>query len=315
MIRLTPLAAALTVLAACATPPPATSDNPGTQESQSPGISADDLGMEFAPIPAGWFWMGSFEEEVTEGNRDELPRHRVWLDAFEIGVTEVTNAQFAAFLTDVHPTPSERLSWVIIRTDLEREGYQRTYPTEILEVEPGIFGVDPLRADHPVTSVSWHGAVAMAQWLTEQTGRVHRLPTEAEWERAARGGLAGAPYPWGIAPPDQNEHVFGRGWGLNTNMAPTEPADSGDPNELGLLRVADNVWEWTGDWHQEDWYALSPERNPTGPEEGTQRVLRGGSWDTPAEKLRVADRRRLAPDAIHANAGFRLVREIAASQR
>ncbi|MBN1477656.1 SUMF1/EgtB/PvdO family nonheme iron enzyme [Candidatus Sumerlaeota bacterium] len=315
MIRLTPLITALALLAACATPPPGTSDNPVTPADPPHTFSVDDLGMESVTIPAGWFWMGSFGDEVSEADRDELPRHRVWLDAYEIGVTEVTNAQFAAFLNDARPTPEERLSWVIIRTDLERGGYQRTYPTEIREVAPGVFVADPQRVDHPVTSVSWHGAVAMARWLTERTGRVHRLPTEAEWECAARGGLSGAPYPWGIAPPDQSEHVFGRGWGLNSNMAPTEPAGSGVPNELGLHRVADNVWEWTGDWYQADWYSLSPDRNPTGPEEGTERVLRGGSWDTPAEKLRVADRRRLPPDAIHANAGFRLVREIAAPQR
>ena len=142
----------------------------------------------------------------------------------------------------------------------------------------------------PVVGVSWHDAGAFADWLSKITGERYRLPTEAEWEAAGRGGLTGQAFPWGNQPPDED----GR-FPANYNPNPYDkdgftyaaPVGSFPPNGYGLFDMAGNVAEWCGDWYEATYYARSPYQDPEGPPTGTYRVIRGGSWYSRARELRA----------------------------
>ena len=222
---------------------------------------------ELVRIDAGWFTMGS-----DDGPENERPVHRVWVDAFELAPCQVTNSEYGQFLRDSgHPPPP---SWN-----------------------------DPAFNDpqQPVVAVSWLDAERYCEWLSGVTGRDFRLPTEAEWERAARGGVEGARYPWGDDPPESRPGYATR-W-----LAGPEPVGLGVPNAFGLHDLCENVHEWCGDWYAAD-YAASPERNPRGPESGTRRVSRGGSWRHRVKVSRCAARSSLPPEFRYADYGFRIAR-------
>ncbi|NIR48003.1 SUMF1/EgtB/PvdO family nonheme iron enzyme, partial [candidate division KSB1 bacterium] len=212
-------------------------------------------------IPAGTFEMGS-----NDGDDDEKPVHKVSVDAFYMDKYEVTVEQYAEFLNATnHRKPA---NW-----------------TEQLQ--------NPKR---PVVYVSWNDAVAYTEWLSQKTGQTYRLPTEAEWEYAARGGntgYGGKPkyrYPWGDdASPDKANY---RGTGGKDRWQGTSPRGSFDPNGYGLYDMAGNVWEWCSDWYASDYYENSPEKNPKGPATGDYRVLRGGSWNYGPLGMRCAFRFR-----------------------
>jgi len=234
-------------------------------------------------IQAGDFWMGS-----ETGNDDEKPVHRVSLDAFYIDKYEVTNAQFAVFLNAKGNQVEGSVPW------LEENDW-----VNVLQIG-GTWQAREGFADHPVIWVSWYGAQAYCTW------RGVRLPTEAEWEKAARGGLEGTLYPWGdeLAVCDKdapNSAQFGDCEG------DTAPVGSFTPNGYGLYDMAGNAWEWVYDWHDEDqtYFRNSPSHDPTGPESGIYRVLRGGAWDTSPESLQVSSRNRAAPDMHLDLIGFR----------
>jgi formylglycine-generating enzyme len=220
--------------------------------------------MPFVQIPAGAFAMGS-----TEGQDDEAPVHEVHVDAFAMAVYPVTHAEYGAFLAATgHEHPREWLT-------------------------PG-FGGD----DVPVVGVSWHDAVAYCQWRGAGT----RLPTEAEWERAARGGREAERYPWGDEIPAWIPQG-GRG-----PLAGPWPVTLGGPNAFGLFGIAANVHEWCADWHDRQYYAASPARNPTGPAAGVRRVSRGGSWRHAVTISRTAARSKLDPSFRYTDYGFRVAR-------
>jgi iron(II)-dependent oxidoreductase len=201
-------------------------------------------------IPAGWFLMGSPE---GEGGWEEHPQHKVWVDAFWIDRCEVTNAQYEKFM--------------------KATGHSA----------PAYWNDDNLnKPEQPVVGVSWDDAVAYAQWAGK------RLPTEAEWEKAARGGLVGKRYPWGNDSSHSNANY--RGTGGRDRWEYTSPVGSFPPNGYGLYDMAGNVWEWVADWCDGNYYRSSPERNPKGPNTGQRRVLRGWSWDSPPYYLRCAYR-------------------------
>jgi formylglycine-generating enzyme required for sulfatase activity len=219
-------------------------------------------------IPAGWFWMGSDHSYLWES-----PRHRVWVDEFEMARTQVTRGEYARFLVDAgYPEPT---GWG----------------------EPELAG-----DDLPVVGVSWFAAVAYCEWLSKKEGRQYRLPTEAEWEKACRGGIDGAEYAWGNEPPASIEY-FGGEW-----KGP-KPVGQWRANGYGLFGIGYNVHEWCSDWYAEDYYAVSPERNPTGPESGTRRVSRGGSWRHQIKASRAAHRSSLPPSYAYTDYGFRICRE------
>jgi sulfatase modifying factor 1 len=221
------------------------------------------------PIPEGWFRMGS-----EAGQDNERPVHRVWVDAFELSAYQVANAAYAQFLTATdHRRP---LHW---------DDPNFNHP------------------EQPVVAPSWFDAVAYCEWLSKLTGCRYRLPTEAEWERAARGGLDDRLYPWGDEPPESLPDYATR-W-----KAGPEPVGHYAPNGYGLYNIGDNVHEWCADWYTADYYAVSPERNPQGPPKGTRRASRGGSWRHYTKVSRCAARSSIPPDFQYADYGFRVARE------
>jgi formylglycine-generating enzyme required for sulfatase activity len=155
------------------------------------------------------------------------------------------------------------------------------------------------RPRQPVVGVSWFEAVAYCEWLSDATGRSFRLPTEAEWERAARGGVEGVAYPWGDEPFDGNGGRFAQEATWDVGAAP--------PNPYGLVDIGFNVHEWCSDWYDPDYYAVSPEFDPKGPETGTRRASRGGAWRHLVKVSRCSARSSLPPDYRYNDYGFRVV--------
>lgn len=208
------------------------------------------------------------------GQDNEKPIHRVWIDEFLLASTQVTNEQFANFLGDTSSLPPP-------------------------------FWTDPnfSHPRQPVVAVSWHDAVRYCDWLTSRTGRHFRLPTEAEWERAARGGCEAAAYPWGDTPPESLP-----GYADRWKTGP-EPVSQGEPNPYGLFNMCDNVHEWCSDWFDANYYAVSPERNPRGPDNGARRASRGGSWRHHVKMSRCAVRSSIPPEFQYADYGFRVACE------
>ncbi|HKO13106.1 MAG TPA: SUMF1/EgtB/PvdO family nonheme iron enzyme, partial [Acidobacteriaceae bacterium] len=155
----------------------------------------------------------------------------------------------------------------------------------------------------PVVAVSWFEAVAYCGWLSSVTGAQYRLPTEAEWERAARGGVGGMLFPWGNEPPTSRPG-YARRW----KNGP-EPVAQSEPNAFGLFEMCENVHEWCSDWFAADYYAVSPDRNPRGPEEGERKASRGGSWRHQIKIARCSARSSIPPEFRYADYGFRVVCE------
>jgi formylglycine-generating enzyme len=217
-------------------------------------------------IPADFFRMGS-----ESGQDNERPVHCVWVDAFELCAFQVTRADYAAFLAATgHRVP---LHW---------DEADFSHPQQ------------------PVVAPSWFDAVAYCRWLSEVTSRHYRLPTEAEWERAARGGLDGQLYPWGDAPPESLPDYAAR-WKTGP-----EPVGRYAPNAYGLFNIGDNVHEWCADWFGAYYYSVSPEGNPQGPPEGGRRASRGGSWRHHIKASRCAARSSIPPEFQYADYGFRV---------
>jgi formylglycine-generating enzyme required for sulfatase activity len=260
---------------------------------------SDDLLPEMVLIPAGEFLMGSDEAEV-----DERPVHAVELGGFQMGVQPVTNAEYARFVRDTgHRAPAiYELPLVVTAGGVDREkafraaGQAYVWP----ESEPNAD-----RLDHPVTLVRWEDAVTYCAWLNAVTGKGFRLPTEAEWERAARGGQQGRRYPWGDRL-DRNMANFL----TDPTMKPargTTRCRSYPPNAYGLFDMTGNVWEWVQDWYDPSYYSVSPNRNPQGPRSGSMRVVRGGSWlVADVRMLSCSHRHRVPPDTYSYGIGFRI---------
>jgi formylglycine-generating enzyme required for sulfatase activity len=220
---------------------------------------------EMIVIPEGEFLMG-----CETGAANERPAHRVWVDSFVIGRTAVTNRHYCAFL--------------------EETG--RKAP-------PGFNDNRFNHHDQPVTSVSWFDAAEYCAWIGERSGKPYRLPTEAEWERAARGGLEAKLYTWGDDRP-HSQPRYDELWRTGP-----EPVCGRPPNGFGLYDISENVHEWLADWYDADYYSVSPLRNPPGPPGGTRRVSRGGSWRHQIKIARVAARSSLPPAYQYSDYGFR----------
>ena len=237
-------------------------------------MSMIDANMLIEPvmtmIPAGQFTMG-----CETGRDDEKPVHRVWVDAFEIATHQLTNAEYAPFL----------------------EGTMRPQPQHWNDAEFN-------HPRQPVVAVSWYDANTYCVWLSLITGHHYRLPTEAEWEFAARGGVEGALYPWGEASPEEIPNYSAR-WKTGPEEVGLYP-----PNAYGIYNLGDNVHEWCADWYDADYYARSPERNPRGPESGVRKASRGGSWRHHIKVTRTAARSSIPPDFKYADYGFRVARTI-----
>jgi formylglycine-generating enzyme required for sulfatase activity len=210
------------------------------------------------------------------GRDEEKPVHRIWVDSFEAAALQVTNQDYGTFLYDTQRQPPKH--W----TDAEF-----SHP------------------EQPVVAVSWLDASAYCEWLSHRTGGRYRLPTEAEWERAALGGTESILYPWGNTPPVEYEEYRQRWCGTVTGPL---PVGRGSPNPYGLFDIGENVHEWCEDWYDHAWYARSIERNPRGPATGTRRASRGGSWRHHVKASRCAARSSIPPEFEYADYGFRVVR-------
>lgn len=227
----------------------------------------DVRGPEVATIPAGEFLMGS-----EDGRANERPEHRVWVDAFALAVVPVTREDYGLFLEATQRPPTR--DW-----DDPRFG-------------------DPLQ---PAVATTWFDAVDYCVWLSEKTAQAYRLPTEAEREKASRGGEEGKLYPWGDDLPDWMDPHYR---GDDTERPDRVGCDP--PNPYGLHNMADLVHEWCADWYAPDYYLATPTRNPTGAEAGVRRASRGGAW---RHKLKVSPcsaRSSIPPNRAFTDYGFRV---------
>jgi formylglycine-generating enzyme required for sulfatase activity len=215
---------------------------------------------ELISISDGVFLMGS-----ESGADDEKPVHEVFVSPFQIARYPITNREFAKFAAD-------RISH-----------------------DPNFN-----HADQPVTSVNWFEAVGYCEWLSKQTGKSYRLPTEAEWEFAATAGNPKNIYPWGTRNWDQRPELYSR-----FQYGP-ERVGSFEPNALGIYDLGMNVHEWCSDWYDRNYYSHSPRENPKGPSNGERRASRGGSWRHQIKITRCAARSSIPPIMRYADYGFRL---------
>jgi len=224
-------------------------------------------------VPDGEFWMGV---DGMIGLDDERPRHKVSLNAFSMDVYEVTVARYARFLAaTARPAP-----WLWDTVDVELHG------------------------DRPVIGVDWHDAEAYCRWAGK------RLPTEAEWEKAARG-TDERHYPWGDAPPTGTLANFALGarFSYSQVLMPVGHYKTAK-SPYGIYDLAGNVWEWVQDWYGGSYYEHSPERNPTGPEDGQFKVLRGGAWSELPKYLLTYGRFKLLPTTRNSYIGFRCAKSV-----
>lgn len=233
-------------------------------------------GSMMVKIPAGEFLMGS-----NNGDSDERPVHKVYLDAYYIDKYEVTNTQFSQFLNEKGNQIEGGVEWL----DIDARHC-------LIEYKNGKYQPKPGYENHAVIYVTWYGARAYARWAGKS------LPSEAEWEKAARGSLVGKRYPWGDRDPDGSQCNFADkntpySWSdkaADDGYSHTAPVGSYPPNGYGLYDMAGNVWEWCSDWYDETYYSRSPYKNPQGPNNGSSRVHRGGCWVDSARDLRCASR-------------------------
>lgn len=265
--------------------------------------------IEWCYVPAGWFRMGSTDSDADD---DEEPEHMVYLDAYHISKYKVTNARFCVFLNAVKSSITTKAAseggidlyyrgnfiyWIA----MDGEWYDRIE----MVGDASSFKVKSGYGDHPVIEATWYGAKAFAEWAG------CRLPTEAEWEKAARG-TDGRKYPWGNHDPYYNGRYYANynpGNYSEDGYSRTSPVGSYPQgvSPYGCMDMAGNVCEWCADWYGANYYSSSPEHNPEGPSSGSSRVKRGGSWYADARLIRCADRSYSPPCC--SRLGFRLSRD------
>ena len=321
-------------------------DIPGQSGNFKARVYADDGHGSPQPgmvlIPAGEFTMGN-TFDPDEGWSGELPVHTVYVSAFYMDKYEVTNEQYAAGLNWAR---SQGNLITVTNGVVYKYSSGTSYPycyTNSADSDSCIvwngstFSVESGRSNQPVVDVSWYGSAAYANWRSVRDGRQpcynlstwscdftrngYRLPTEAEWEKAARGGTPGHRFPWSDTDTIQHSRANyysdsdysydtsptrGHHPTFNTGAYPyTSPVGYFAPNGYGLYDMAGNVWEWCNDWWDSGYYSGSPRDNPRGPQSGSWRVLRGGCWGLLAGCCRSAGRRDLRPDSSWSLVGFR----------
>lgn len=310
--------------------------------------SANPAEQAMAKIPAGTFMMGG---DTRQAKRDELPKHTVYIDSFALDTNQVTNEQFHTFVISTgYVTEAEKKpDWEELKKQLPantpKPDDSKLFAASLVFTPPAHpvsledytqwwtsmsganwrhprgpeSSLDKLNK-HPVVHVSWNDAYAYCQWIKK------RLPTEAEWEWAARGGLENKPFPWGDEPIDtlpskantwQGEFPYNNT--LQDQYYYTSPVKSFSPNGYGLYDMAGNVWEWASDWYHHDYYKLSSKDtlvNPQGPTNSydpnetwtRKKVLRGGSFlcnESYCTGYRVSARMKFTPDTSMEHIGFR----------
>lgn len=262
-------------------------------------ISHLNSGTPLILVEGGTFFMGFTDTTAEFGNRtDEQPPHQVTLDSFYIGKYEVTVSEFSQFVSETgYVTEAEKMDWSWVWNKLKWEKMShvnwRHNVNGRLRTER--------ENDHPVVHVTWGDALAYCNWLAQKTGLNCHLPTEAQWEFAARGGnkskryiYSGSNYPDDVC------------WYYFNSYEKTHPVGLRTPNELGICDMSGNVWEWVNDWYSSDYYERSPEFNPTGPIDGYHKAVRGGSWYSLSGACRVYERDKSSVEVRRAFTGFRI---------
>ncbi len=284
-----------------------------------------------ARIRGGEYRMGTEDRSGFPAD-GEGPVRAVRVDTFRIDIAAVTNAEFAEFIgASGYRTEAETFGWsyvfhMLASDEIKRRTPQRPDSTPWWVPVSGAFWAAPEgpgsdvddRMEHPVIHVSWNDAVAYCEWAGT------RLPTEAEWEYAARGGLDQRRYPWGdkLTPKGEHRCNIWQGTFPEINSSAdgwigTAPVDAYKPNGFGLYNTSGNVWEWCADWFSPSHHLRAERRNPQGPAQGQRRVLRGGSYlchRSYCNRYRVAARSSNTPDSSAGNLGFRCVRSVVASR-
>jgi formylglycine-generating enzyme required for sulfatase activity len=300
----------------------------GKKEANEPApniekaASSSKEGMIY--LEGGVFLMGNGTKQGFSAD-GEGPVHEVEVSPFYVDAATVTNAQFAEFVKETrYKTEAEKFGWSFVFR-LFLSPWEAAKVRQVVQGTPwwapveGAYWLHPEgpdtniddRLDHPALHVSWNDAMAYCKWAGK------RLPTEAEWEYAARGGLEQKIYPWGDELTPGGEHRCNIWQGTfpehNTKRdgyVGTAPAKSFPPNGYGLYNVSGNVWEWTNDWFAKHYYMESPRKDPKGPVSGENRVMRGGSFlchKSYCNRYRVAARSSNTPDSSTGNMGFRCV--------
>ncbi|MEX0995665.1 MAG: formylglycine-generating enzyme family protein [Flavobacteriaceae bacterium] len=235
-------------------------------------VVKSQINTTFIKVQGGTFYMGGNELA------DESPIHKVTVSSFRITKHPITVGQYYYFCKETG----------------------RSMPDS-----PDGFGWSGLE-DHPMVSVTYYDAVAYAKWLTKKTGRNSRLPTEAEWEYAARGGQRSK----GNMPYSGSDNLREVAWFKENSNQITNPVGIKAPNELGIHDMSGNVWEWCSDWYRKNYYANSPKENPKGPSSGNIRIARGGSWESSSFNCRVSRRYGFHPNKKFTDLGFRIVQPV-----
>lgn len=283
---------------------------------------------DMVKLPGGWFLMGTDSPEAFPSD-GEGPVREVFLDPFYIDINPVTNRRFAEFVgASGYKTEAERIGWsFVFQGHIPPERYKEL----VVRTQPGVpwwchvagadwrrpFGPDSGidgRDDSPVVHVSWNDAMEYCRWAGK------RLPTEAEWEYAARGGLVQKTYPWGDELTPGGRHLCNIWQGkfpfqdlAEDGYSFVAPIHAFPPNGYGLNLITGNAWEWCGDWFDPVYHATATRTNPVGPPSGVARVLKGGSYlchKSYCNRYRVAARTSNTPDSATTHMSFRCVRDI-----
>ena len=278
----------------------------------------DNLGIEWVWVEGGFFEMG---DTFGDGDGDEKPVHEVYVDGFYMSKYEVTNRQ----VVEVFNWALRQGKILVTKTTVKnaRGNQQELLDLDDSDCQIGYDGnqlyVKGNYANYPVIEISWYGAIAFCNYLSELVGLTPvydlsdwscnwgangiRLPTEAKWEYAARGGQKSRGYKYA-----GSNNVDEVAWYRGNSGRMTHPVGLKQPNELGLYDMSGNVWEWCWDWYDSDYYSKSPRNNPRGASGGSNRVRRGGSWFNYARNVRVANRHDVNPSYGNNFLGFRLLR-------
>ncbi len=276
---------------------PAPPIKPAQRDTAAATIAAIERSMVL--VQSDTFLMGDDKSDQA----DEKPAHKVFLRNYYMGKTEVTNAQYVAFLND-YRSDKVKSGAFAGQEMIEEHEWGIQFPGQ---AGAGLYRAQPGYENHPVVYVTWYGAVEFCNWLSQKTGKTYRLPTEAEWEYAARGGRR---WKEGLTYSGSN-NIDEVAW-YNGNSGSTTHAVGGKKaNQLGLQDMSGNVWEWCSDWYDEKYYEQFRDKtalNPLGPGTGELAVLRGGSWDNDGSYCRPANRYGNDRGNRNFNVGFRLAR-------
>ena len=256
-----------------------------TQEGGATPPSSEIVGKDGAPmvlVPEGIFPMG-VPKAARDGGVDERPNHDVFIDTFYIDKFEVTNGRYLEFITQTghrtpqHPTDPKKGLW-----------HGNIMPESVIDL--------------PVINVDWYDAEAYCTWAGK------RLPTEAEWAKAAKGPNDWR-FPWGDVEPTDKHLNFNQTWRGEATLVPVGIYEAGK-SPYGAYDMAGNVWEWVADWYDPEYYSKSPERNPPGPQTGTHKVLRSSGWQGETPQARIFTRIKSDPLDRNHSTGFRCAKDV-----